>query len=273
MSLGAAESDEPVRRAYRRLKQLQQILHTIESSAAFLLGSGIEPGLRLDDPAAASARRIHEGLEAERSRLSREIHDGPAQVLANAIFEIEYLERVAERAPAEVRATLRAELVALKQAFRTSLDSVRGIIYDLRPPELATLGLAEALRNCAGEYEARYGLAVACHLDTSDTGLLPLQELTAYRVAQEALQNVHKHARASRVRLAWQRTAAGWTLTCVDDGTGFDVMRAAGDRRRVGLASMRERADLAGGTLEVRSTPGGGTTVTLGIPHEVEARG
>ena len=267
-ALGAAEPDDALRRAFRRLRQLQLIVHTIESSAAYLFGSGIEPGQRADDPAGA-ALRVHDSLESERARLSREVHDGPAQVLANAIFEIEYLERIAERAPAEVRTSLRAELAALKQSFRTSLDSVRAMIYDLRPPELATLGLAEALRNYAGEYESRYGLTVACHLDTAETELLPMQELTVYRVVQEALQNVHKHARASKVGLIWQRTAAGWSLSCNDDGTGFDVMKVARDPRRVGLVSMRERAELIGGTLDVRSVPAGGTTVTLTIPHAI----
>ena len=169
------------------------------------------PGPPADDPT-VSALKVHDSLESERSRLSREVHDGPAQVLANAIFEIEYLERIAERAPLEVRTSLRAELAGIKRSFRTSLDSVRAMIYDLRPPELATLGLAEALRNYAGEYESRYGLTVACHLDTADTTLMPMQQLTAYRVVQEALQNVHKHARASKVGLIWQRTAAGWSL-------------------------------------------------------------
>ncbi|MSQ36853.1 MAG: hypothetical protein EXR61_00880 [Chloroflexi bacterium] len=207
-ALGAAEPDDALRRAFRRLRQLQLVVHTIESSAAYLSGSGIVPVQRADDPA-VSALRVHDSLESERSRLSREVHDGPAQVLANAIFEIEHLERSAERAPLEVRTSSRAELAGIERSFRSSLDSVRAMIYDLRPSELATLGLAEALRNYAGEYESRYGLTVACHLETADTALMPMQELTAYRIVQEALQNVHKHARASKVGLIWQRTAAG----------------------------------------------------------------
>ena len=216
-------------------------------------------------PALDLAARFDE-LEMERARLSREVHDGPAQVLANAIFEIEYLERIAERAPAEVRTTLRAELAGLRQTFRTSLDSVRAFIYDLRPPELATLGLAEALRNYAGEYGVRHGLTVACHLDTAGTGLTPTQELAVYRITQEALQNVHKHARAASVGLVWQRTAAGWVLHCTDDGISFDIAKAARQPHCVGLASMRERAELAGGALEIRSAPGAGTVVTITIP-------
>jgi len=93
---------------------------------------------------------------------------------------------------------LKAELANLKSQFRASLDAVRGMIYDLRPPILSELGLAGAIRNYATEYQARYGLRVDCHLDAGDTGLEPAQELAIYRVMQEALQNVHKHAQARR---------------------------------------------------------------------------
>ena len=215
-----------------------------------------------------------ESLEAERARLYRDVHDGPAQVLANAIFEVEYLERIVERAPAEVRATLRAELADLKRGFRRSLDSVRAMIYDLRPPELSAVGLAEALRNFAGEYESRYGLPVACHLDTAESGLSAMQELAVYRVMQEALQNTHKHAHAFSVSLVWQRTPAGWQLHCVDDGVGFDLLKAARQPARVGLLSMRERAELVSGALQVRSATDEGTAITLSIPlAREEARG
>src|SRR6202008_680347 len=86
--------------------------------------------------------RVLDSLEAERERLYRDVHDGPAQVLANAIFDVEYLERMIERAPAELRQSFRSELTGLKKRLRESLDSVRGMIYDLRPPVLAELGLA-----------------------------------------------------------------------------------------------------------------------------------
>src|SRR5207247_8813770 len=121
-------------------------------------------------------------------RLYRDVHDGPAQVLANAIFEVEYLERIAERAPAEVRQTLRTELSNLKGQFRGSLDSVRGMIYDLRPPELTELGLAEAMRNYASEWEARCGIKVSRERALKDTGLPPIAKLAVYRAMPAGLQ-------------------------------------------------------------------------------------
>src|SRR5207249_9008723 len=234
------ELDEETQRGYRRLKQLQLVIQHIESSAAYLLGSGIDPSSDSDDEAVEVAQRVLGSLEAERERLYRDVHDGPAQVLANAIFEVEYLERIAERAPAEVRQTLRTELSNLKGQFRGSLDSVRGMIYDLRPPEATELGLAEAMRNYAAEWEARCGINVASRLDTTDTRLLPMQELAVYRVMQEALQNVHKHAQASTVGIAWSLSSENWVLHVTDDGIGFDLVKAARHKKSVGLLSMRE---------------------------------
>src|SRR5437660_9454118 len=260
------ELDEVTQRGYRRLKQLQLVIQHIESSAAYLLGSGIDPSSDSDDEAVEVAQRVLGSLEAERERLYRDVHDGPAQVLANAIFEVEYLERITERAPAEVRQTLRTELATLKGQFRTSLDSVRAMIYDLRPPELTELGLAEAMRNYSAEWEARCGIRVGSRLDTMNTHLAPLQELAVYRIMQEALQNVHKHAQASAVGMAWQRSTENWVLHVTDDGIGFDIVRTARHKKSVGLLSMRERAELIGGTLQIQSTPGKGTAVTLLLP-------
>ncbi len=258
--------DERTQLAYRRLKQLQLVVQHVESSASYLLGSGIEPGQKGADESPDVAQRLLDSLEAERERLYRDVHDGPAQVLANAIFEVEYLERVAERASADVRQTLRAELASLKTQFRTSLDSVRAMIYDLRPPELSELALAEAMGNYVSEWEARCGITVLPTLDTTATGLTPQQELAVYRVMQEALQNVHKHAHASSVGVVWQRATGSWALNVTDDGIGFDLVKAARRAKSVGLLSMRERAELIGGTLQIQSTPGKGAAVTLLLP-------
>jgi len=265
--------DETAQKAYRRLKQLQLVVQHIESSAAYLLGSGIEPERKDSDEAPLEvAQRVLESLEAERERLYRDVHDGPAQVLANAIFEVEYLERIAERAPSEVRQTLKAELAGLKTQFRSSLDSVRAMIYDLRPPELSELGLAEAMRNYGSEWESRCGIKVLSTLETAPTELSPQHELAVYRVLQEALQNVHKHAQASTVGVVWQRSSSSWALHVTDDGVGFDLVKAARRAKSVGLLSMRERAELIGGSLQIQSMPGKGTAVTLLLPAKAVER-
>lgn len=256
------EPDETAPAAYRRLKQLQVVVGHIESSAAYLLGSGLRPG---DEPDELDVnQRVLESLEAERERIYRDVHDGPAQALANAIFEIEYLERIADR-PGDPRA-LRVEMRKMKEQLRDSLESVRAMIYDLRPPTLSELGLAVALENYAAEYGSRHGIPVVCALERTDTGLLPQQELAIYRVLQEALQNVHRHAQASTVRIEWLRESGRWIMRCSDDGIGFDLVKAARRKRSVGLLSMRERAELIGGSLQVQSAPEQGTVVTLLLP-------
>ena len=154
----------------------------------------------------------------------------------------------------------------MKEQLRESLESVRGMIFDLRPPTLSELGLAVAMRTYAAEFGARYGMPVTCDLTESDTGLLPQQELAIYRVMQEALQNVHKHAQATNVTLEWAREPGRWAMRCTDDGIGFDLVKAARRKRSVGLLSMRERSELIGGSLHVRSAPEQGTTVTLLLP-------
>ena len=95
-----------------------------------------------------------------------------------------------------------------------------------------------------------------------------MEELAVYRVMQEALQNVHKHAHASAVGMAWSRANDSWVLHVTDDGMGFDLVKAARHKKSVGLLSMRERAELIGGSLQIQSTPGKGTAVTLLLPIE-----
>ena len=268
----SSTDDEATRRAFRRLRQLQLVADHIESSAAYLVGAGVAPERNVGEDRLELERRILESLEAERERLVRDVHDGPAQVLANAIFELEYLERTTERAPADVRQVLRAELGSLKTQFRSSLDGVRAMIYDLRPPVLSDLGLSGALRAYATEYEARYGLKALTTLDERETGLDAPEELAVYRIMQEALQNTHKHAKATTVRIDWERDGPGaWVLRCTDDGVGFDIVRAARQQRSVGLLSMRERAALIGATFDVRSAPGQGTTVTVRVTKKEDA--
>lgn len=255
---------EQLRETFRRLRQLELVEKHIGSSVSYLYDTGerLEEG----DAARDFAARILDGLEAERQRLYRDVHDGPAQVLTNGIFEIEFFERVAERAPADVRAALMAELANLKLQFRESLEDVRGVILDLRPPALAQLGLAEAMRAYGAEFQFRHGLALQTDLRVGPTGLTPQQELAIYRVFQEALHNVRKHSRAQTVRVGWDRVGGQWTLTVSDDGVGFDPARASRQTKSVGLLTMRERAQVIGATLDVKTNAGQGTSVVLTLP-------
>ena len=207
--------------------------------------------------------RIVEAQEAERSRLAQEIHDGPAQALTNAIFQVEYIERVLEQDPRLVPMELRF----LRELLRRELGDVRGYISQLRPPLLDRLGLDGAITDAIENARALTGIAIEAELEAPADSLDEASRTVVLRVVQEALQNVRKHAGATSVRVSTRIDADGWVLEVQDDGRGFDpTVVAARGRRNFGLQFMRERAELIGALLEVRSRPDRGTVVRLAVP-------
>ena len=212
--------------------------------------------------------RIVEAQEAERSRLAQEIHDGPAQALSNAIFQVEYIERVLDRDPRMARTELRF----MRELLRRELGDVRTFISQLRPPLLDELGLDGAINDAAETMAALSGGTVETDLDAADTRLGGAQQTVVLRVVQEALQNVRKHAKAKPTTIATRIEDRDWVVEIRDDGAGFDVGAVATrGRRNFGLQFMRERAELIGAALEVSSRPDAGTVVRLAIPLEKES--
>jgi two-component system, NarL family, sensor histidine kinase UhpB len=207
---------------------------------------------RLEHERRESARRALAAEEAERRRIARELHDEVGQALTAAVLRIAH----AQASAAPVTA---AELEEVRHAVRATLDEVRAIAANLRPDALDHLGLGAALRQLSMEVE-RTGLVVERSI-AMDLQLSPETEVVVYRVAQEALANAMRHARAERVELRLDRMDGGVRLYVSDDGVGID-----GAPQGDGIRGMRERAVLAGGTLEVRNGPRGGTVVTLDLP-------
>ena len=213
--------------------------------------------------------RIVEAQEGERSRLAQEIHDGPAQVLSNAIFQVEYIERVIDHDDRLARTELRF----LRELLRRELGSVRTFISQLRPPVLDELGLDGAIADAVARTTALTGLAITTDLVAPSERLSETQQTVVLRVVQEALQNVRKHGGASSVTVASVIDGSDWVMTVRDDGRGFDVGAvAARGRRNFGLQFMQERAELIGARFEVHSRPDGGTIVRLAIPMGEEER-
>jgi two-component system, NarL family, sensor histidine kinase DegS len=212
--------------------------------------------------------RIVEAQEAERSRLAQEIHDGPAQALSNAIFQVEYIERVLDRDPRMARTELRF----MRELLRRELGDVRTFISQLRPPLLDELGLDGAINDAAETMAALSGGTIETDLDAADTRLGGAQQTVVLRVVQEALQNVRKHAKARRTTISTRIEDRDWVVEIRDDGAGFDVGAVATrGRRNFGLQFMRERAELIGAALEVSSRPDAGTVVRLAVPLEKES--
>ena len=206
---------------------------------------------------------VIEAQEAERSRLAREVHDGPAQALSNAIFQVEHLERIVDTDPALARTELRH----LSELLRRELGDVRSFISELRPPLLTELGLDGAILDAAEQFRTLTGIPVDVSLDADAALLGAGQQTVVLRAVQEALQNVRKHATASSASVATRLEGQDWVVEVRDDGRGFDPETvAAPGRSSFGLQFMRERAELIGGRLDVRSQPDGGTVVRLAIP-------
>jgi signal transduction histidine kinase len=207
--------------------------------------------------------RIMEAQEAERSRLGQEIHDGPAQALANAIFQVEYLEKLMDRDVKQAH----TELNLLRELLRRELGDIRAFITQLRPATVDELGLDGAITEALDHLKVLAGLTASTELTADAAALTSSQRTVVLRVAQEALQNVRKHAGARNVVVATRLEDHIWLLEVRDDGRGFDITAiAARGRRNFGLQFMRERAELIGAQLDVRSRPDGGTVVRLAIP-------
>ena len=215
-------------------------------------------------PSAADAQmRIVEAQEAERSRLAREVHDGPAQALSNAIFQVEVVQRLLDRD--ELLA--RAELKQLREVLTRELRGVRAYLSQLRPPLLADLGLSGAIGEAADQIGTALGIPVAVELDDGIDVLPETVEIVTLRVIQEALQNTRKHAQASSIRIRMALDTGSWVVEVRDDGRGFDADDTlVGGRNHFGLQFMRERAELIGARFEVRSSPNLGTAVRMTIP-------
>jgi two-component system sensor histidine kinase DegS len=207
--------------------------------------------------------RIVEAQEAERSRLAREVHDGPAQALSNAIFQVEVVQRLLDRD--EVLA--RAELQQLRDVLTRELRGVRAYLSQLRPPLLADFGLSGAINEAADQIGVALGIHVEVELDDGVDALPETVEVVMLRVVQEALQNARKHAAPSSIRVRAMREHDGWEVEIRDDGRGFEADDSpVGGRRNFGLHFMRERAELIGARFEVRSSPNLGTVVRMSIP-------
>jgi two-component system, NarL family, sensor histidine kinase DegS len=208
------------------------------------------------------AARVVAAQEAERSRLAQEIHDGPAQALTNAIFQVEYIERIIASDPAAAAAETRM----LRELLRRELENIRDFISALRPPMLDEFGLDGAIEESVGRLRTADGPIVSTDLTAPTDVLDDRQGTVALRIAQEALQNVRKHAAASVVTVRTAVADGDWTLEVRDDGRGFDPDAAGRGRRNFGLQFMGERAASIGARFDVRSRPDGGTVVRLAIP-------
>lgn len=211
---------------------------------------------RLESERGASAARALEAQEGERRRIAQELHDEIGQSLTAVLLT---LKRVVDRAPED----LRTELRTVQDIARGSLDEVRQVAARLRPGVLDDLGLVAAMDALASEFTGASRIPTVRLLDDPLPPLDRSVELVVYRVAQESLTNVARHAGASRVELALGSDATRVLLRVTDDGRGLDRSSEG-----AGIRGMRERALLVGADLTVGPGRDGGAEVRLAVPHD-----
>ncbi|MCL5950813.1 MAG: histidine kinase [Chloroflexi bacterium] len=208
--------------------------------------------------------RVIEAQELERQRLSRQMHDGPAQSLTNLILQAEIVERMFDSDPGRAR----AELGNLKNAASSTFQRIRDFIFDLRPMMLDDLGLVPTLKRYVQTFEGKN--QVPTSLTTlSERTLSPHIEVTLFRAVQELLKNTAQHAHASRVQVTLDLQNDPVVVTVEDDGSGFDVqsvLAAARQRGSSGIPTLEKRIEMLGGNMQIQSGTGRGTKVRVEMP-------
>jgi two-component system, NarL family, sensor histidine kinase DegS len=209
--------------------------------------------------------KIIEAQEEERKRLSREIHDGPAQTLAHAILRSDFIEKVLKERGIEAAI---AEIRDFKKMVRSALYEVRRIIYDLRPMALDDLGLIPTLRKYLQTIEDYNREITVSFVHIGEEVRLPARmEVAVFRLVQESVQNALKHAEATEIQVRTEMNNNQLLVMVKDNGKGFDT--TVKKENAFGLIGMKERVELLQGTLTIRSKIGFGTTIFIRIPLNV----
>ena len=204
------------------------------------------------------------GVAEEQSRVARELHDGLGREIVNVILGLEVARRAADSKPEQVPTLLDENLALL----RVAMNDTRDLIFQTRPWTLEGDGcdaLAERLDRYARQFADRTGLSVQLQCEMGDASLSPQAAFGLLRIVQEALNNVAKHAQATEVRIDLRRDGKRLVATVADNGIGFSKLQNI-VKSGIGLQSMRERTQDLGGSLEVASQPGAGTTVSVRVP-------
>jgi len=212
----------------------------------------------------ALSRRLVELQESERRELSRELHDRIGQNLTALSINLDILKNTLASHGGEVGLRLEDSAALLE----STMEAVENVMSELRPPMLDEHGLAAALDWQARSFASRTGIAVEVRGGRSAMRLAPEVEIALFRIAQEALNNVAKHARARRAEIAIEHANGECVMSVKDDGIGFDIAEdpLGKPRSGLGMVTMRERSQALGGRFEVRALPGRGTQLTVRMP-------
>ncbi|MBF4694819.1 sensor histidine kinase [Fusibacter ferrireducens] len=209
--------------------------------------------------------KIIEAQENEKKRISRDIHDGPAQSLANIIFKAEYLSKIIDVAPHKAK----KEISELQEDIRNTLKDIRKIIYDLMPMSLDDLGLIPTLNKLISNLLEGHALQIEMKLKNRIPINDPLINLTVFRVVQESFNNMVKHSKCKNALLIIDCTERQIEVEIIDDGIGFDAQEMLLKPSGYGLYNMRERIEMLNGTFSLKSQIGKGTKIKIVIPNKI----
>ncbi len=267
------EMERRLKTTIETVNKAEQVVAQVGTALGFLSGDLATFGEQVEsaDNKRLLAMKVLKAHEEERSRISREIHDGPAQSMSNVVLKAEIVEKLFD---VDIQKT-RVELANLKTITRNTLQDVRRIIYDLRPMSLDDLGLRPTLAKYVETYSMDYGIRADLSFRGEEHHLKNKTIILAvFRIVQECLSNVRKHAKAQHVAVMVEFAPKTVLLRIRDDGKGFDSSRIGLEGNGVdsgfGLFGMRERIDMLDGSMEFDSAPGKGTTVRVSLPYELK---
>jgi PAS domain S-box-containing protein len=254
-------AEQALNRAYEELEERVRLRTAELSSANESLRREMAERQRVEQERAQLLTRLVLAQENERRRIARELHDQLGQQLTALRLTLEML-----KAEAVERPEFRVQVETLAELARQLDQDVAFRVWELRPAMLAE-GLRAALTNYVGNWSKHFNIPARLHTSQStDERLTPEVETTMYRLAQEALNNVVKHARAGHVDVVLECSSDYVSLIIEDSGIGFDPSNAQTTGNGLGLIGMRERAALVGADLQIESTPGHGTTILIRTP-------
>lgn len=260
-----------LRRLQDMANRAEKLVSQMGVVLSFLSGGLRDLNTRLNELQKAQdmALSIIKAQEEERKRVAREIHDGPAQSMANIVMRAEFCLKLLDMSPEKVR----DELIALQNIVRISLMDVRKIIFDLRPMVLDDLGLAPAIKRYLSNYKEQYGLQVEFLFFGQQTRLDSSVEVAIFRIVQEMVSNIHKHACAKNSVVKIEMLNNRINIQVRDDGKGFNINKVTANKERegYGLIGMRERVQLLNGDINIVSAPGKGTSISISVPLDNDA--
>ncbi|MEZ0395667.1 MAG: ATP-binding protein [Anaerolineales bacterium] len=233
----------------------------LEKLLAQLGNSGTGGGNRGGKGEMTSVEMLVNAQEAERQRLSRQMHDGPAQALSNFILQTEIAMRLLDMDPVQAK----TELGNLKAAAMSTFQKVRNFIFELRPMMLDDLGLVPTIRRYADTFKEQSGVDVSVAVSGNERRLESYLEVMIFRAMQELLGNAARHSQATLIKIQVDMGEDVLKMAVEDNGKGFDP-EIVGKEGGLGLKIIRERVEMLGGSFEIDSAPGKGSRIVISVP-------